>query len=331
MKENIFKINKWPVIGHTHIISALQNNIKNKLVNHAYLFVGPRGIGKKLTAQYFTKTLFCENIARPCDNCRDCKSVDSKSAADYICIGGNDKRIKIEQIRNIIHKLSLTSNKKYKICIIDGADELTNEAANAALKLLEEPKGKVVFILIAKSLEKILPTIISRCITYRFGLVSNELIEGFIGQNAKELDKNKISIATNIAAGRPGIANDLILKKENFEEINDTLNQINNIIKLNYSQSFKLIGEWVHYEDLKFNKLDILLQLMRDVYQYKIGCENNIIFINDKDKISKLASIYSLNKLSSILSAVIKAKEMIIKNSNRKLVLENIALSIKNA
>lgn len=328
MTKEKLQIKKWQAIGHEKVITALQNNIENNLVSHAYLFVGPESVGKSVVAGSFAKTLLCENSAKPCYGCDACKKIDEGSFSDYNFINKDKGKIKIEQVRLLQHNLSLKSYGNKKVCIIDGVNYFTVEAANAILKLLEEPKGSTVFILIASSLENIIPTIISRCTVYRFSLVAQKEISKWL----ESLTNNSgmIESITRMSSGRPGLAYRMINDQEILEEKQTTESDIEKIIVSKLYNAFANIGEWVHHEDCKLDKLDILLQWMRDLYLFKIGSRDKLVTPENIEKYyQKYSKLFSLNRLNKIISDIIKAKELIKQNVNRKLVLENIALSIK--
>ncbi len=327
-KKNI-KYKSWPIIGHEKIIVALQNNIKNKFICHAYLFVGPESVGKSETAINFAKTLMCENPEKPCLKCDICRKIDETAYSDFTYINKDKEKIKIDSIRSLQHKISLKSYGGYKFCLINGVDKFTIEAGNAILKLLEEPKGKTVFVLVADSLENILPTIISRCALYRFSLVPEKNIYNWLKDKAS--NSTSVNNIVRMASGKPGLALRMLNDSDILEEIMETENDIKILLDSNLNKSFSRMGEWAHHENYKIDKLDILIQWLRDLYLYKIGNMDNVVsasnLVNDYKKYSNRIS---LNKIAGLISNIIKAKESIKNNVNRKLVLENIMLKLKH-
>jgi len=327
-KKNI-KFKTWPIIGHKKIIYALQNNIKNNFINHAYLFVGPESVGKKEVAINFAKCLMCENDVRPCLKCRTCKAVSSNKYSDFIFIDNKEGKIKIEEVRKLQHQISLKAYSNYKFCLINGIESFTTEAANAILKLLEEPKGTVVFVLIAKSLENILPTIISRCAIFRFSLVSEGDILNWLNKMADST--TEINNIIKIARGKPGLVLKMVRDDDILRDILDAENDIKVLFENNFNRSFTSIAGWANFENYKVNKLDILMQWLRDLYLYKIGNFDQIELISNIDNYYKIyAEKLSFAKIKNIIENVVKARELIGHNANKKLVLENIALSIKD-
>lgn len=159
------------VSGENEIVKSLKLSLKNKSMAHAYLFSGPRGVGKTTTARLIAKGVNCLNLqedGEPCNECKNCKSINEGRFSDLIEIDAASNR-SIDEIRNLKEKINYQPVEGMKkVYIIDEAHMLTKEAFNALLKTLEEPPAHVIFILATTELEKILPTIISRCQRYDF-------------------------------------------------------------------------------------------------------------------------------------------------------------------
>lgn len=172
MSEYQVTARKWrpqkfdQVIGQEHVTTALANAISSGRVPHAYLFSGPRGVGKTSTARILAKVLNCAQSPEVCGECSACKEIASGQAIDVQEIDGASNR-GIEHIRNIKENASYAPlSMKYKIFIIDEVHMLTKEASNALLKVLEEPPAHLIFMLATTEANKVLPTIRSRCQHY---------------------------------------------------------------------------------------------------------------------------------------------------------------------
>ncbi len=158
------------VTGQEFITETLRNAIKTGRVAHAYIFAGPRGVGKTSTARIIAKALNCENPqnGEPCNQCHQCLEITKGSHPDVIEIDAATNR-GIDQIRELRESVHYAPSRgKKKIYIIDEFHMLTKEAFNALLKTLEEPPEHVVFILATTEIDKIPPTILSRCQKFAF-------------------------------------------------------------------------------------------------------------------------------------------------------------------
>jgi len=158
------------IIGHKNIVSFLEKSLKNKQIAHAYLFYGPKHLGKKTIAENFAEMLLGQPIVNhPAIYFvkRERKEKENKMA----------QNISIEQIRELERKLSLSSFlNSYKIGIIEEAETMSIEAANSLLKTLEEPTPKTVIILLASNISVLPATIVSRCQVLKFLPVAKEKI-----------------------------------------------------------------------------------------------------------------------------------------------------------
>lgn len=154
------------------VYQTLYNSLKQDKVAHAYLFSGLVGTPRKETAYLLAQSLVCEHAdAFACEECDVCRRIKEGNYADIIFVDGKDKQIKVDEIRRIIEEFNKTGLEGYnkKIYIIDYVENCNDSALNALLKFLEEPAGSSVYaILLTEHLDRILPTIISRCQTIQF-------------------------------------------------------------------------------------------------------------------------------------------------------------------
>lgn len=166
------------VIGQEHVTRALKNAIQSGKIPHAYLFSGPRGVGKTTSARLLAKALNCQTgpTAEPCGKCAVCTEIAEGRSLDVREIDGASNRgiDDIREIRDNVHFLPL--NARYKIYIIDEVHMLTKEASNALLKTLEEPPEHVIFILATTEPHKVLATIRSRTQHYVFKMIPTSVI-----------------------------------------------------------------------------------------------------------------------------------------------------------
>ncbi|MFI5236500.1 MAG: DNA polymerase III subunit gamma/tau [Ignavibacteriales bacterium] len=213
MSNFIVTARKWrpirfdDVVGQEHITSTLKNAIKEKRIAHAYLFTGPRGVGKTTTARILAKTLNCENRkdSEPCNNCEMCKSIQNSQLIDIIEIDGASNR-GIDEIRTLRESVKYAPSRgKYKVYIIDEVHMLTKESFNAFLKTLEEPPEHIVFIFATTDVHKVPLTIISRCQRYDFRRIQLDKIKDTLRNIASEekinIDDKSLTIIAKKADG----------------------------------------------------------------------------------------------------------------------------------
>ncbi|NIR48791.1 DNA polymerase III subunit gamma/tau [candidate division KSB1 bacterium] len=168
------------VVAQNHVTTTLVNAIKQNRLASAYLFSGPRGVGKTTTARILAKAINCEQgpTTTPCNACSSCKEITESRSLDVFEIDGASNR-GIDEVRNLRENLKYSATKgKHKIYIIDEVHMLTTEAFNALLKTLEEPPPNVLFIFATTEPHKVPATILSRCQRYDFRRMPlNEIVQ----------------------------------------------------------------------------------------------------------------------------------------------------------
>ena len=327
------KLNNWRVIGHQQIISTLQKSVAQNKVNHAYLFVGPESIGKRTVALELARNLQCNSTDRPCHNCKSCRDIQSENHPDVLVLERIKKKIGINQVRDVQHQLSLKAynDGAYKICLIDGADQLTLEAANALLKILEEPVGKVLFILLADNLRSIIPTITSRCVLLNFNLVpEKEIIKGLQDLANQSPIKADLSKLTQMAFGKPGWAIKFLNKPDLLQQKQEKKRAVLEILDNNLSYfSQSLAGK--KFDNQKAGEiLNILIECFRDMAVYKLaGGHLTLDKFSHSSEFQQKFERYSVQKISGILEYLLKAKKLLVQNSNPKLIIENLIMILR--
>ncbi len=159
------------VIGQSHITTTLKNAIKQQQLAHAFLFCGPRGVGKTTCARILAKTINCENHTKDgeaCDKCQSCISYNDGASMNYFELDGASNN-SVDDIRELVTQVRFVPQTgRYKVYVIDEVHMLSSSAFNAFLKTLEEPPPYAIFILATTEKHKILPTILSRCQIFDF-------------------------------------------------------------------------------------------------------------------------------------------------------------------
>jgi DNA polymerase-3 subunit gamma/tau len=163
------------VVGQSHITTTLKNAIRHQQIAHAFLFCGPRGVGKTTCARILAKTINCENITKEgeaCETCQSCLSFNDGASMNYFELDAASNN-SVDNIRDLVDQVRFVPQTgKYKVYVIDEVHMLSSSAFNAFLKTLEEPPSYAIFILATTEKHKILPTILSRCQIFDFRRIS---------------------------------------------------------------------------------------------------------------------------------------------------------------
>lgn len=332
----------WNICGHYRVTNFLQSAITNHKVAHAYLFVGPRGLGKQEVARNFLASILCqaESGSVPCNDCHHCRQLANGIHPDVYELNRltDDKTgkfksgIGVEQIRDLKSKLCQgTFLNSYRAVIIPEAQYINSSAANALLKALEEPFPKTVIILIAESQSDLPQTIASRCQVINFMNVKTVEIEKYLADN---FGCDNVKNLARLSFGRPGRAISFL---ENEELLNGYQKDLDNLLKIaasGLSVRMELAEEVIEWKnDEVENKIQIrnLLNnwqsMVRDFILEKNDNQSLIANLNQAVQIGKISRESSFSQLLRFSRNIIKVRSMLGLNLNTKLLLENLIIN----
>jgi DNA polymerase-3 subunit gamma/tau len=241
-------VNFDTVVGQPAISNTLKSAIRSGQVAHAYLFCGPRGVGKTTCARIFAKTLNCFNLSESieaCEQCESCKSFNESRSYNIHELDAASNN-SVDDIRSLIDKVRILPQVgKYSIYIIDEVHMLSQSAFNAFLKTLEEPPAHAIFILATTEKHKIIPTILSRCQIFDFNRIRVEDIVGYLSHVAKLEDISYEEEALNVIAlkadGAMRDALSIFDQVASFSQKNITYAEVlENLNVLDYEYYFKV-------------------------------------------------------------------------------------------
>ncbi len=226
------------VVGQSHITTTLRNAIRHQQLAHAFLFCGPRGVGKTTCARILAKTINCENQTKEgeaCDKCQSCTSFNDGASMNYFELDGASNN-SVDNIRDLVDQIRFVPQTgRYKVYVIDEVHMLSSSAFNAFLKTLEEPPPYAIFILATTEKHKILPTILSRCQIFDFKRITTSdtvhHLEEICGKEEIKAEKAALQIIAQKSEGCMRDALSILDKIVSFT--NGELNYANTLEHLN--------------------------------------------------------------------------------------------------
>lgn len=316
------------IAGHETVKQVLINALKSGKLAHAYLLTGPRGIGKETIARALAQAFFCaQEDGTPCNSCTSCQKIMAGNYADLHVIEQAGTAIKIEQVREI---QKICQYKSYegrgKAFIIKNAETMTPEGANCLLKVLEEPKGDTLFLLIAENPYALLQTVLSRCQRLNLqplpvGTVTDWLIhQGF--------EEDKAKVAAFLSNGLPGKALELVDSDESGKRL-EVARRVEGVMTGDLVRVLRIAEEMDNNKETILEELDLLALWYRDLLVWKTTREEGLLInIDMVAEISKQAAKVDAVILQENLANIMKTKSNLRANANLRLNLESLLLKL---
>jgi DNA polymerase-3 subunit gamma/tau len=336
--------------GQAHVVLSLKGAIKSGRIGHAFLFAGPRGVGKTTTARIFAKSLNCVEgpTIHPCQKCQSCKEIASSRSIDVVEIDGASNR-GIDEIRNLREAVQYSPlHSQRKIYIIDEVHMLTPEAFNALLKTLEEPPPQVVFIFATTNPIKVPETILSRCERFVFKRLSVKEIIARLKGIAKKEDISITEKALHYVALRAdgSVRDGESILEQLVSFVDGTINE---------EDVFKLIGflssEFYHelvQRMIEKKHADILCTLNRgieegadplEIYRGLVDYLRTAMLVHSKlppalldssdDEIEKIKSMdLNREKIMAMLNVLLRSEDLIKRSINARVAFELILFQL---
>src|SRR4030042_267540 len=282
----------WGMIGHEGAVDLLAGHVAQRRERHAYLITGPQGVGKKTLALRFAEALNCTKPPAPgqqCQQCSTCKRIEGMQHPDLSVVEAEHEGevLRIDQVRELQHKLSVAPYEaRYRVALLLRFEEAHTNAANAMLKTLEEPPPQVVVILTAKSVESLLPTIVSRCEVLKL----------------RPLSVDETSKGMQVIKGVPA--------------------EIAEVLASSRGDRFAFAKQRVDNKEELRNELQVWLTFWRDALIFAAGLTDPITNLDYSARIQKLADKIGLHNAHFHVENVESTLDRIDRNVNPRLALE---------
>ena len=301
------------IIGQDFAKKYLRSSIRNDKINHAYMFEGIEGIGKKTFTKEFSKVLLTMENA---DN-----------SPDYINIHPDGNSIKIAQIRKLQTDIIVKPHKDYKIYVINNAEKMTIEAQNALLKTLEEPPEYAIIILITTNKEILLDTIKSRCEIIKFLPIGIIDLKNYLMKNG--IDEQRAQLLSVFSRGSISKALELSESADFAIMRDDIQNYIQTILDKQLVDILEIPSNMEKYKKDIGAVLDILVNYFRDIMMLKENIDRSMIINADKFVfVQNMSKRVNYSQVSKIIDIVEDTKIKIRSNCNFNISMQVMALNI---
>ena len=336
-------------VGHDKAVKALTRAIDNDAIAHAYLLAGPPQIGKMTLAMDIAKAVNCaadeqpnmfgEVEPKPCNTCGPCDRIIRGLHTDVRVESlGEDSRgrtqtlISIDQVREVQREASLRpSEGKYRVFIFDRSEYLSQGAATALLKILEEPPDQVIFILAATDSDRLLPTISSRCQTYRLRPIRQSVITEHL-KSQYEAEEEAAEEIARLSEGRIGWAISTVADPSVLEAIEEKITTVESVVQAGLEARFeyaeKLARAFTRDRDAVRDELAVWLEWWRDMMIVKAGLPRYVKHLARLDTFQAGAAKITVEEVAKAVSAVEETSRWLDRNANARLALDNMMLAM---
>jgi DNA polymerase III subunit delta' len=334
----------WPITGHDNAVDQLSRAVATGRVNHAYLFTGPTGIGRRTLAVTFAQALVCQapdRTSRPCGECSACRRVHQGIFPDVTTLSletqlaaseRKDSRntvISIETIRELRSSVSLRPMESdWRVAILEDVDRVSRDAYDALLKTLEEPPSYVVLLLIATEFAALPETIRSRCRHISLEPVPREIVAKELGRHG--LDAEQADLIARLTRGRIARALDLITDQEALEQrrtaVETALEMIEDpLVALAEARRMADVFRRGQRDQVQ-EEIDLLIGLWRDLLLHTVGRPDDVTNIDVIDRLAKAGAHWTLRDIQDAVEACYQTLHDLSVNVQPRLALNTMVV-----
>jgi DNA polymerase III subunit delta' len=315
--------------GQTRARRFLKQLMLSGHVPHALLFSGMAGIGKADAAREFAKLLNCREVkdADACDRCIPCRKIAGDFHPDFYWVRSEGAFIKLEQIRELRKRVRFRPFEgSWRVIVMENAHKLREEAANALLKILEEPPAQNLFILLTLEPQMLLPTIVSRCCHVRFQPLEDHLIEDQL-LRAHSISSDRAKEIARLAEGSMERAR-WLAEEDRIMHWQEVLANIRKLRSLSMMEFFELTARWSQKSEDLEQDFECIKLWLRDVILSRLIHDYRPAFLVDTR--STGMEEVSLEQLFRLYDQIEEAVQHLRRNANKQLTLEGVCLAIKD-
>jgi DNA polymerase-3 subunit delta' len=325
------------VLGHEWAIGLLQHQLASGQARHAYLFTGPQGVGKRTLALKFAQAINCTKSPEPgiaCGKCLMCLHIEKMQQLDLSIVQADVKgaMIKVDQIRELQHKLSLSPYEaRFRVALLLNFEAANANAQNALLKTLEEAPDKVILLITASSEEELLPTIVSRCEQIRLRpLPVPQLVK--VLKEQYQIPEPQASQVAHLAGGRTGAALKMLEDPGEKDQHQEQVEMLFELLGCNLRQRFRKADSMTRASDQAQARthlrgyIETWISVWRDALHLASGSETPLTNLAQQQEIKSLAENKPSAEILTHLRMLEESLVMLDQNVNPRLLLENILL-----
>jgi len=323
----------WDIIGHSQVITLLDNSMKQGSLAHAYLLTGPRHVGKRTLAIRIAQAVNCDSDMVPCNSCRSCQRISKGLHADVQITSlavGEKRDIGIQQIHDMQAAANLPPYEgKHRVFIIDNIERLSHEAANSLLKTLEEPLPGVLIILLSSRQSALLPTIVSRCQRLELKPLGVSFLRDILVRDYG-MDLHKAELLSRLSGGCPGWAVRAASEDALLAERDDRMRELQEVIaggtleRLAYAA--ELATDFARNRERVAEILSSWVQWWHDMLLVKSNNNYLLMNIDCQESLTRQASPLTVRQIAAFMRYLQSTSRYLEQNANPRLALELLML-----